>query len=426
MQVDQPELLERLVVALALGMLMGLERGWEQRELAEGQRVAGIRTFGLVSLLGGVAALLGGENPGTLLAAMILALGTLAAVGYWRMSERHDDLSITSAAAALLAFTLGALAGRGQLVPAASAAVVVTLVLGAKPELHGLIERIDRAELLATIRLLLFSVVLLPILPDRGYGPWQALNPYQLWWMVVIVASISYVGYFAVRILGGQRGVLLTGVLGGMVSSTAVAVSLSRIGRQRPELEQPLAMGVIAASSIMFPRILVIVAAIAPLLVRRLAWPLMAASAAGFAIAGWYAIRLRKTGEVPADHAGRGPRNPLDLRTAVEFVLILTAVMIATRAAQAWLGRPGLYVVAALSGVVDVDAISLSLASMPGGSASGTTAAAGIMIASAMNTASKSAIVYAIGGRAMGTRVALALGGSLVVVMIGLWPLLAS
>ena len=222
------EVLLRFGVALALGLLMGLERGWERRERPEGSRVAGFRTFGLISLLGGVTAYLGAESRVLLLTAVGLALAAVLVAGYWRESEREADVSATTTVAALVAYGLGALAGLGQLTAASATAVVVTLVLGFKLELHQLLRRIDRAELLATLRLLLISIVLLPVLPDRELGPWAAINPYRIWWMVVLVAGISYVGYFANRILGEERGVMLTGFFGGLASSTAVTLAFAR------------------------------------------------------------------------------------------------------------------------------------------------------------------------------------------------------
>jgi hypothetical protein len=198
-QFENTRMLGRLGVALAFGMLIGLERGWERRELPEGQRAAGLRTFDIIGLLGAVTIQL--RTP-MLLVAIGAALGLLAALGYWRESQRDQDISMTTAVVVvLLPFRLGALAGIGELTVAAATAVVITLLLGFKLELHGIVRRIERLELLGTLRLLLISVVILPVLPNRGFGPWDAFNPYRTWWMVVLVAGISYVGYFAIRIL---------------------------------------------------------------------------------------------------------------------------------------------------------------------------------------------------------------------------------
>jgi uncharacterized membrane protein (DUF4010 family) len=255
-------------------------------------------------------------------------------------------LSLTTTIAELLAFALGALAGEGEIIPAASAAVVVTLVLGFKPEMHGFLERIERPELLATLRLLLISVVLLPILPDRGFGPWLAINPFRLWWMVVMVAAISYVGYFGIKWLGGERGVLLTGFFGGLVSSTTAAASFARMGRDVPQAQGLFAAGVAVASATMFPRMLIIAAAIAPNLAVSLAAPLLAAAVAGFAFAAFYAVRASRD-PIVASTRELEPRNPLDLGIALRFGLLLGTIMVLARAMSLWLGDRGLYALGA-------------------------------------------------------------------------------
>jgi uncharacterized membrane protein (DUF4010 family) len=350
MRVENLELLERLGVALALGLLIGMERGWERRELPAGERAAGFRTFGLISLLGSVTVLLSPSSGGLFFAPMVAVLGIVVALGYWREAERSNDLSLTSEVAALLAFALGALAGEGELMVAASTAVVVTLLLGFKPELHSLLERIEREELLATLRLLLISVVLLPILPDKGFGPWMAINPYRIWWMVVLVAGISYVGYFGIKLLGNERGVLATGLLGGLVSSTAVALNFSRRGREQKKSQALLAAGVVTASATMFPRMLVVVAAVAPNLVVPLLAPMLTAGIAAYAIAGWYAWRAGPN--PPAEIGGESEhRNPLDLGMAVRFGLLLAAIMFLAKGASQLTGERGLYGLAAISGL---------------------------------------------------------------------------
>src|SRR5579859_2201266 len=244
-----PHLLERLGVALAIGLLIGLERGWERRDRPEGSRTAGFRTFGLIGLLGGITAIVGGDSRVLLLGAVGMALGAALVAGYWRETAHEPDISLTSTIAGLVTLGLGAIAGAGDLTTASAVAVVVTVPLGFKPELHELLRRIDRAELLATLRLLLISLVMLPILPNRDYGPWHAFNPYRIWWMVVLVAGISYVGYFATRLFGKQRGVLLAGVFGGLASSTAVAVAFARREERAPAEVNLTSAGIVIASA---------------------------------------------------------------------------------------------------------------------------------------------------------------------------------
>ncbi|MDE2299537.1 MAG: MgtC/SapB family protein, partial [Burkholderiales bacterium] len=211
----------RLAAALAVGLLIGLERGWRDREQAEGSRVAGLRTFALIGLLGGV---LGTLNTGfgvAPLAAGLLGLAWLGAVSYREAIRLGGSFSATSAVAALLAYGLGALAAAGEPALAVGVAVMVALLLDLKPTLHRWLRLIEHRELSAALQMLVLSVVVLPLLPDRGFGPYDALNPYRLWWAVVLVVGLSLAGHVAMRITGAQRGTFWTGVLAGLASSTA-------------------------------------------------------------------------------------------------------------------------------------------------------------------------------------------------------------
>lgn len=399
-----PDVAQGLGVALAIGLLLGLERGWEERDRAEGKRIAGFRTFGLIGLFGGLTATLGQEIGNIVVAAGLITVAMAFGIAQWHDLKRELDVSITTHVAALIAFGLGALAGTGRMLAATSAAVVVALLLGFKPELHHLLRRIERAELLATLRLLLISVVVLPILPNQGLGPWGALNPYQLWWMVVLVAGISYVGYIATRMIGTRKGTLVTALLGGLVSSTATVLSLSRRARDRPESSRLYISGMLAATATMFPRTLLIASVVAPDLAPLLVAPLLAAAAtAGLAAA--FAARSDRANDdsQPTDAA---PANPLDLKTAIQFAVILAPIMVLARALKEWAGDTGLYALSAISGTVDIDAVTLSLATMAT-EAETTAMVAGIaiVIASIVNTTVKPAIAIVVAGWAVGVRV---------------------
>ena len=403
------KLLERFAIALALGLLIGLERGWEYRDLPEGGRAAGIRTFGLISLLGAVAVQLGGPSHELFLSSAILGVTLAMGLGYWRESGRGQDVSVTTVIAALLTFALGALASTGQIVVAASAAVIITLILGSRAELHSMVFHIERQELTATLRLLLISVVMLPVLPNRGFGPWQALNPYEIWWMVVMIAGISYLGYFAMKILGQRQGVLVTGLLGGMMSSTAVTLTLAPTAKKSAQMHDVVAAAVIAASAVMFPRMLAIAALIAPSLVAPLAPPLLAAALLSLAGALWCAWRSTKP-ELGDSGQDLSTRNPLDLWFAFKFGLLLAAIMILTRAAKGMLGNRGLFALSGISGLVDVDAITLTVSSMFNqGQVKPPTAVIAILIPAAINTLVKPAILTAIAGFKAAARVWLVL-----------------
>jgi uncharacterized membrane protein (DUF4010 family) len=398
MSPENAQLLERLAVALAIGLLMGLERGWEYRQLPEGGRIAGIRTFGLIALLGAIAVQLGGPYHELFLAAGILAVAFLMGIGYWRETMSSVDVSITTPIAALVAFSLGAMAGLGHLTIASSAAVVITMMLGFRIELHSLVAHIERAELTATLRLLLITVVMLPILPDRAIGPWQAFNPYQIWWMVVMIAVLSYVGYFANKFLGERRGVIVTGLFGGMTSSTAVTLTLSPIARTRKEERELIAAAILAASAIMFPRMLIIAAVVKPELAMKIAPPFAAATLLTAGGAGWFAWRSRAT-EPDSSTSELQTRNPLDLWFALKFGLLLSVIMVASRAAENLLGNRGLFTLAGISGLADVDAITLSVASMvKQGQANLEAAAIAVLIAAAVNTLVKPALMTFVAG----------------------------
>jgi uncharacterized membrane protein (DUF4010 family) len=310
--------------------------------------------------------------------------------------------------AALATFALGAVAGYGELAVAGAGAVVLTAVLGVKQELHRFLQRIEARELHAAIELLAISVVLLPILPNRSYGPFGALNPYQLWWMVVLIAALSFLGYATIKIVGVKRGVLLTGLMGGLASSTATAVNLARLAKASGEqAAQPLlAAGVVAAVATMYPRVAVIAAVLVPELLVDLAWPLALATLVTLASVAW---RWRQRTEI-ADPAALQPSNPFELKMALQFAVLLSAIMLGARALKAWAGDAGVYALAGVSGLSDVDAIVLSLGSMwHAGEVARQVALLGIVIAVTANTLVKPVLVALVGA----PRMALAMTGPL-------------
>ena len=404
MTAEEVVLFQRLGVALALGLLVGVERGWETRRRAEGQRVAGFRTFGLIGLLGGLWALIAAETGVLVLAVAFAALAAVLIVSQIQFLRKDGDVGATTMVAALVTFALGALAGYGEMTLAAAGAVVVTLLLGVKPQLHGLVERLERDELMAVIKLLLMSVVLLPVLPDRGYGPWQALNPYRIWWMVVLIAGINFTGYMAIKLAGARRGVLLTGLFGGLASSTATTIGLARLAKGTTTLNRLAAAGIIIAATTMLPRMLLVAAVVAPPLALRLAGPLLLGTLTGCGAAAWLWQRARRR----AAPDGVARRNPFELSVALQFGALLAVVMVLSYALQAWLGHAGLYLLGAVSGLSDVDAVTLSLGARVGEASLGAeVAAVAILLAAAVNTLVKAALAAAISGAELAWRVAL-------------------
>lgn len=408
-----------LAIALAAGLLVGVERGWQYRRAQESEQFAGIRSFGLIGLLGGLWALLAEELGELLLGFAFLGFG--AVIFMILLLERRGTGSqgVTTLVAALVTFALGALAVAGQQVVAAGGAVITTLLLSLKPVLHRWVRRLEAVELNAALKLLLISVVLLPVLPDRGFGPWQALNPYTLWWMVVLIATLSFSGYVAMKAVGPRRGTLLTGLLGGLVSSTAVTVSLARLAR-RAEQAPVLAAAILAACATMFPRMLVEVAVVNPALLGAVAGPLAAMTALTVLAVGW--LWRRQGG--PGGPTGKQVvvSNPFELWPAVQFGLLLAAVMFLAVALRHWLGETGVYLLAASSGLADVDAITLSLSRLALADLPPEVAARGVVLAAGVNTLVKALLAVWI-GRGLGRFVLPVLGlvGLMALGWVGGW-----
>jgi uncharacterized membrane protein (DUF4010 family) len=406
-----------LGVALAIGLLIGIERGWEERTAGEGRRIAGMRTYGLIGLLGGVVGLMTEVFGAVVFALAFIALaGTLTAV-YMVNLGRDEDVGITSLIAGLLTFVFGFMAVAGDVAIAAAAAVVTTLLLSYKPALHQWLSTLELGELRAGIKLLIISVVLLPILPNRGYGPWQALNPYAIWWMVVLIALISFVGYFAVKFRGPRRGILFTGLFGGLASSTALTLHFSRAARRDGKVVSILATGILLACGTMAPRMLLVATVINPALSGALAVPAAAMAAVTWLSAAW-SWRSR-----PAkDETLASPlRNPLELRAAMLFGGLLAAILVLGKALQLRYGDAGILALAAASGVTDVDAITLSLARMSDGDLTARVAVLGVVLAGAVNSLVKGGIAAMIGGREIGLRVGLPLAASAVAGLSAAW-----
>lgn len=391
----------RLAAALAIGLLIGLERGWQERDQPEGGRVAGLRTFALIGLLGGVLALADGSP--VALSAGLVGLAVLFAVSFGRAASALGSVSITTAVAALVTFGLGALAARGNVLLAAGAAAVVALLLGLKRELHGGIRRIAPAELNAVLQLAVLTAAVLPLLPDAGYGPYAAWNPFRLWIAVLLVASLSLAGHVAARWRGDQQGLLWTGVLGGLVSSTAATLSLARSVAQDASATGAAAAGAVAASGVMFLRMAVVTAILQPRLAVAIGGLLVWLAAASFAVAAW---RWRRSPPRTGQQRSDRPRlRVFDLQAALGFALLLAAIAVAVRFAREHLGAAGLYGAAFLSGLADVNAILISTLQLQAqGELTVAVAATAIALAVLANMASKAALAGFVGGRGFGGR----------------------
>lgn len=396
--------LRDLAIALALGLLIGLERGWRERDAGEGERVAGIRTFALLGLLGGSVMMLARESS-LLLPAAFLGLALLLVVAHRYEVRRDNDAGITTMVAALLTFALGALVVAGFALVAVAVAVISVFILDAKTRLHGWLTRLSESELLAIFKLLLISVVALPLLPNRGFGPGGVLNPFEIWWLVVLIAALSSVGYFAMRLVGTGRGLLLTGALGGLASSTALTLSFARLHRRSPALVAPLSVGILLACAMMFPRVWIETVLVAPELAPGLVAPLLVMTllpaASLFFVTSGPASQTSRPAEALS--------NPFEMRTALQFGLLLTAVMLLSHFGREIFGDLGVYIVAIIAAVGDVDAITLSMARQSSRGLDAEVAQRAIVLSAAVNTVTKGVIAALVGGAHLWRSVALPL-----------------
>ncbi len=400
---DQTTLAPRLAVALAIGLLIGLERGWVQRDEAEGERTLGLRTLGLTGLLGGATGAIAAAAPGVgapLLAVALAVYGLIIGVMRYREMLREATLGATTIVAALLTFVLGAMAVLVDPTLAAAAAVAVTGLLALKQALHGWLQRLTWIELRAALLLLTMTLILLPILPNRDMGPMQALNPHELWLMTILIAAVQAAGYVAIKIAGERSGVLLSAVAGGLVSSTAVTLGLARAVPANPNRVDLFAAGIQAAGATMLLRVLVIAALLNAELAVLLALPLGLAAL----VQGGAGALLQRRDMTAAATPDIELGSPFELPTVLKFGAVLVVVMLISKAAAAWAGGAGVVAVAALSGVADVDAISLSMLRLAGTDLTPLTAAAAILASVATNTLAKAIYSWWIGGRALGLR----------------------
>jgi uncharacterized membrane protein (DUF4010 family) len=398
----------RLAVALAIGLLVGVERGWQRREIEEGQRVAGLRTYALLGLIGGVVGILSAGTGAWLIGLVFIGLAIASATAYVVTTRAGHDFGITSETAAMATYLFGALAGVGQVALAAAAAIMMALLLGYKQRLHGLLDRLRREELTAGLKFLLISVVLLPLLPDQGYGPWNALNPYVIWLMVVLIAGISFFGYIAIRIFGASRGIVFGGLFGGMASSTATTLAFARIAAREPALAPVLAAGILLACGSMIARMMIVATLFHAPLFDRLWLPALLLLGATLAPVGVYL--LHGASRAPADGEAALMRNPMELKSALLFGGLLAAIMLLGQAVSDWAGDAGLWALAAASGLADVDAITLSLAKMSQQEVALQVAAVGIVIAAGANSLVKGGMALVVGKARLGLRVLLPLG----------------
>lgn len=410
------ELFQRMALALGVGMLVGVERGWRQREDAPGQRTAGLRTFSLIGLLGGLAgavaaALPPGAGGGLVLGLSFVTLGGVLGAFQFRESVHDGTFSVTGVVSGLVTFALGAYAVLGDLHVAAAAGVATAAILAAREPLHAFIARITWVELRSAILLLGMTFIALPLVPDRAIGPFGGVNLRELWLVVIVLAAVAFGGYGAVKILGTRRGLVVAAAAGGLVSSTAVTLTNARRAAAGEGDARLLAGAALIAGAVSLARTSILFTALSGTLAA--VPPLLAAAGVALVFGLVFSGRGTSSGDGEPELS-----NPFALSTVLGYALLLAAVAAASRAATAELGSGATLTVAGLAGLADLDAATFAMASLAREAGAASLPALGVVIAAGSNTLAKAIMGLLLGGwRFAGP---LLLGSGLMVMVGGL------
>lgn len=400
----ETDLFERLALALAIGLLIGIERGWKERTETAGSRTAGVRTFSLIGLLGGVmGALVPMAGPWPL-ALSGLGFALVFAAFNWREGEAEKNFPVTSAVAAILTYALGAFAVLGDVGAAGAAGVATAALLAVREQLHAFVRRLTWEELRSALLLLAMTFLLLPMLPREAIDPWGVLVPYELWLIVILIAALSFVGYIAVRVLGEKRGLATAAAAGALVSSTAVTLNNARLARAHPTESHALSGAICIAWAVSLVRMTAVACTVNYELLQPLGIPIAGAVLMLLLAAAFF---YRRDGSRPDGEAMK-LRNPFELSTVLIFGGLLALVLPASKAISEYFGAAGLFTFAAISGLVDVDPIMLSAAQLGGDTITLAHAALAIMIAATANIIGKSIIAVSVGGGRFGIPLAFA------------------
>jgi uncharacterized membrane protein (DUF4010 family) len=399
---DEIDIFYRFGAALLIGLLVGLQREYTYlKKKREEKSFGGSRTFALLALLGCSAAFLSEQMESPMAFAVIAAIiGGLIMIAYVS-TVREGNIGMTTEASAVTTMLAGAICFWGELALAAALSVAMTVLLELKLQTRMLVRNITQSDVYATLTFAVITLIILPVLPSYSYGPppFDVLVPYKIWLMVVFISGISFLGYLLIKIVGAQRGVGLTGLLGGLASSTAVTLSFSQRSRSIIGLERPFAMAILLAWSVMFVRVMVEVAVINQALLDIVWIPLTAA----LLVSAAYCIYLYRSQSTGKQEEQDRFTNPFELGPALTFGMIYAVILLAANAARLYFGNTGIYLSSIASGLADVDAITLSLAELSRDTRDLdlNTAARGIVLAAVSNTLVKGGIVLSMGSMAL-------------------------
>lgn len=399
----------RFLVAVALGFVVGLQR--ENASVPEkSSMLGGVRTFPVVGLLGCAFAYLGSEMQSSGPVLVGFAVMGMVLAGSQFVAARNGHLGLTTSMAQLLIYVIGAICWYGNLILATAVAVLLTILLTMKMELHQFAHKLTQNDLVSSLKFAVISAVILPLLPDYSYGPpqFEIFNPFKIWLLVVFISGISFVGYVLVKMVGANRGIGITGLLGGLASSTALTLSFAQRSRENPELSSTLATGIVVAWTVMYVRVLAVVWLISADLGRALALPMLVPVLPGLVWCVWLWRRDKSAVQQTAPRFS----NPFELIPAIKFVGVILLVLLASKAARIEFGDSGLLLSSFVAGLADVDAIAVSVGQMVHSESAdflriGTMA---VVLAGIANTLTKGAISFLLGAPAMRRAIGPAMG----------------
>lgn len=409
---DGLPILKVCLISLATGLLIGLER--ERNPTAK----AGLRTFALTALYGTLLAILAGRTEsGWILAAGLLSVAAFIITAYIGEAGDGDDRGTTTQVALLLSFVYGAMIGHGEGAIVIMLAILTTMLLYFKPELHGLSKKMERRDMLSILQFGVLSFIILPILPDQGYGPYQVLNPQNIWLMVVLLSGISLAGYVALRLVGTKYGAPLVGVMGGLVSSTATTLMYARHSKEEKGMIDLTVQVILLANLVVLVRIAVICATIAPKTFMQILPMLAGGLVLGLAVVfrTWRQLKAKDGAPMPAMH------NPAEIRASLLIGLVYAVVLLLSAFLADYAGNKGLYAVAVVSGLTDVDAITLSSLRLHNlGQVGAEHAVIAITLALMANMIVKFSLVRSIGGKELARHCLPGMGAILIGMVAGL------
>lgn len=405
-------LLGRFGAALFIGILVGLQREYSA---TAGEELAGVRTFALIALIGCTAPLIADILDAPWVAAVLLMIPAGFILAGYTVAAIKGDIGLTTEMASIMTLLCGALCYWDYVWLAASLAVTTTVLLSVKLELQRFAHRLTRDDIVAALKFAVMSIIVLPLLPDRTFGPApiDVINPYRTWLMVVLISAMSFLGYVLLKILGPRQGMMVTGLLGGLASSTAVTVSAAQRSRQNPELAPSCVLTILSAWTVMFLRVLVIVLALSRDVFFAVALPLTAATVVCIALV-WLALRRVRTQEMTDVKVD----NPFELGMAIKFGLLYAGILVVVRLAQTQLGDAGVYLSGILAGVADVDAITLSMVEMSRQGMTLEIVSLAIILATVSNTLVKGAIAWFAGSTSIRRRMTQSTSGIVAVTFI--------